>query len=220
MPAPLANVLLCGMAALCGGIVGAERERKEKPTGPRTLALVSLGACVFTLLSEHLGNHDGHIAANIISGIGFLGAGIIIHGRYGIAGLTSAATIWAMAAVGMTVGTGYAMAGLALSLFVLFTLSGFGRLEKRYIDPCRFATLHLTYETAGGKTLIKLEDLLDEFGAPGTQITTQHEADGHGSVSIRYCCLHLHHREMLARFAEMPEVQSISREAPPESGQA
>jgi putative Mg2+ transporter-C (MgtC) family protein len=220
MPAPLANVLLCCTAALCGVIVGAERERKEKPTGPRTLALVSLGACVFTLLSGQLGIHDVHIAANIISGIGFLGAGIIIHGRYGVAGLTSAATIWTMAAVGMTSGSGHPVAALALSLCVLFTLSGFGKLEKRYIDPCKFAVVHLTYQPAGGKTLIKLEGLLDEFGAPGTQITTQQEADGLGSASIRYCFLHLHHREILARFAEMPEVQTISRDALPKSGQA
>lgn len=220
MPAALANVLLCGFAALCGAIVGTEREKKEKPTGPRTLALVSLGSCIFTLLSERLGNHDGHIAANIISGIGFLGAGIIIHGRYGIAGLTSAATIWAMSAVGMTVGAGYAPAGIALSVFLLVTLSGFGTLERRYIGPCRFNMMQITYEVAGGKTLIKLEELLDEFGAPGMKITEHHEENGLGTASIRYCCVHLHHREMLARFAEMTEVQTISRDPAQKCGGA
>jgi putative Mg2+ transporter-C (MgtC) family protein len=211
MPMPLANTLLASIASLCGAIVGTEREKKEKPTGTRTLALVSLGASVFTMLSEHLGNHDGHIAANIISGIGFLGAGVIIHGRYGILGLTSASTIWIMAAIGMTVGAGYAVAGLALSFFVFGTLSIVGSLERRYIGPCKFSTLQITYDAAGGKTLIRLEELLDEFGSPGMLVTEHRENGEHGTATIRYCCVHQHHRELLARFAEMTEVQTIVR---------
>jgi putative Mg2+ transporter-C (MgtC) family protein len=191
--------------------VGAEREKKQKPTGTRTLALVSLGACVFTILSEHLGNHDGHIAANIISGIGFLGAGVIIHGRYGIVGLTSAATIWAMAAVGMTIGAGYAGAGMALSVFVLVMLSVVGTLERRYIGPCRFATLDVSFDPAGGKSLIKMEEIIDEFDSPGMKITHHEIAGNHGSATVRYCCAHQHHREVLARLAEMAEMQTIAR---------
>jgi putative Mg2+ transporter-C (MgtC) family protein len=213
MPAPLTNVMLAAIASLCGAIVGTERQKKEKPTGPRTLALVSLGACIFTLLSELLGNHDGHIAANIISGIGFLGAGIIIHGRYGIAGLTSAATIWTMAAIGMTVGAGYAFPGLALSVFVMVTLSVVGKLERLYIGPCKFSTLQVTYDTAGGKTLIRLEELLDEYGSPGMLVTAHHDQGELGSATIRYCCSHQHHRVLLARLAEMIEIQTITRES-------
>ena len=213
MPIPLANSLLSIIAALCGAIVGTEREKKEKPTGTRTLALVSLGAAVFTMLSEHLGNHDGHIAANIIVGIGFLGAGVIIHGRYGITGLTSAANIWTMAAIGMTVGAGYPLAGLALSVFLLITLSVVGTLERRYVGPCKFSTLQLTYDVAGGKTLIRLEELLDEFGSPGMQVTGHHENGGIGSATVRFCCVHQHHREVLALIAEMTEVQTIVRES-------
>ena len=211
MPIPLANTLLAGIAALCGAIVGTEREKKEKPTGTRTLALVSLGASVFTMLSEHLGNHDGHIAANIIVGIGFLGAGVIIHGRYGITGVTSAANIWTLAAIGMTVGAGYPGAGLALSVFLLITLTVVGTLERRYIGPCKFSTMQLTYDPAGGKTLIRLEELLDEFGSPGMLVTEHQETGSLGTATIRYCCVHQHHRELLARFAEMSEVQTIVR---------
>ncbi len=213
MPVQLANGILTTVAALCGAIVGTEREKKEKPTGTRTLALVSLGSCIFTMLSEHLGNHDGHIAANIIVGVGFLGAGVIIHGRYGITGLTSAANIWTMAAIGMTVGAGYAVAGLALSVFLLVTLSVVGTLERRYVGPCKFSTLQITYEVAGGKTLIRLEELLDEFGSPGMQVTEHHENAVNGSATVRYCKVHQHHRELLARIAEMDEVQTIVRES-------
>ena len=165
------------------------------------------------MLSEHLGNHDGHIAANIIVGIGFLGAGVIIHGRYGITGLTSAANIWTMAAIGMTVGAGYPLAGLALSVFLLITLSVVGTLERRYVGPCKFSTLQLTYDVAGGKTLIRLEELLDEFGSPGMQVTGHHENGGIGSATVRFCCVHQHHREVLALIAEMTEVQTIVRES-------
>ncbi len=222
MPHPWANFWLVLVAACCGAVVGIERERKEKPTGTRTLALVSLGSCIFTLLSNYLGNRDGHIAANIISGIGFLGAGVIIHGRYGIIGLTSAATIWAMAAIGMTVGAGFAGAGIGLSLLVLLLLGLVGTLERRYVGPCQLLLLEVTFDLAGGKTLIRLEALLDEFDSPGISLRSNAVSGEHGTATIRYCSSHRHHRVLLSRIAEMPEMQIISRHAPPpaKSGRA
>ncbi len=211
MPPLWANFWLVLVAAGCGAVVGIERERKEKPTGTRTLALVSLGACVFTLLSNYLGNRDGHIAANIISGIGFLGAGVIIHGRYGIIGLTSAATIWAMAAIGMTVGAGFAGAGMGLSVMVLLLLGLVGTLERRYVGPCQLGILHVTFDLAGGKTLIRLEALIDEFDSPGISIRSNTVSGEHGTATIRYCTSHRHHRVLLSRIAEMPEMQIITR---------
>ena len=73
--------------------------------------------------------------------------------------------------------------------------------------------MQLTYDVAGGKTLIRLEELLDEFGSPGMQVTGHHENGGIGSATVRFCCVHQHHREVLALIAEMTEVQTIVRES-------
>jgi putative Mg2+ transporter-C (MgtC) family protein len=101
-------VLKIVLAILLGGIVGLERERRHRPAGVRTFTLVSVGSCVFTILSYHgfPGGDPSRIAAQIVSGIGFLGAGVMIQRKGTIYGLTSAAGIWAIAAVGMAVGTG------------------------------------------------------------------------------------------------------------------
>jgi len=97
------------MAVLLGGAIGLERELRGKAAGLRTNILICLGSTLFTHLSIHLagGSGDpGRIAAQVVTGIGFLGAGTILHTRGAIAGLTSAATIWLVAAIGVAIGTG------------------------------------------------------------------------------------------------------------------
>ncbi len=91
------------MAGLLGGLIGLERELRGYPAGIRTLALVALGASLFTDISRLLGGED-RVAAQIVTGIGFLGAGVIFREGYTVKGITTAATIWAAAAVGMAVG--------------------------------------------------------------------------------------------------------------------
>lgn len=92
------------LAGLLGALIGLEREVRGYPAGIRTLALVALGACLFTDISRLLGGED-RVAAQIVTGIGFLGAGVIFREGYTVKGITTAATIWAAAAVGMAVGT-------------------------------------------------------------------------------------------------------------------
>ena len=214
MPWAWAIVLLPVVAVICGGVVGAERERKEKSTGMRTLSLVCLGSCVFTMLSIDHRIADGRITAQIISGIGFLGAGAIIHGRFGVGGLTSAASIWAVAAIGMTIGIGFGTGGFALSIFVLTVLSTMARLERRYIGGCKFAKVHLMCSHNGGKTRIKIESILDEFDLLAMRITDHvvlpdQETD---RITVEYCYKHRHHRQVLVRFAETEEVKTMDRE--------
>src|SRR3990170_2055526 len=97
------------VAVLLGGAVGLERELRGKAAGLRTNILICLGATLFTHLSIHLAGPSGdpgRIAAQVVTGIGFLGAGTILHTRGAIAGLTSAATIWLVAAIGVAIGAG------------------------------------------------------------------------------------------------------------------
>jgi putative Mg2+ transporter-C (MgtC) family protein len=126
-----------GLAILLGGIVGFERELAGKPAGLRTNILICLGAALLMDMSQRIGLVDGHrigdpgrIAAQIVTGVGFLGAGTIMQAGGTVTGLTSAATIWVVAAIGMAVGGGYYIEGVGTGLLVTFVLSGLGAAER------------------------------------------------------------------------------------------
>ena len=121
------------MSCLLGGLVGLEREWRHKPSGLRTNMLLCMGCAFFTQLSAVLagaGNTDkSRVASNIVQGIGFLGAGLILHTRNRVLGLTSAATVFVVASIGMACGAGlYIEAALATAI-VLFALLCIGWLE-------------------------------------------------------------------------------------------
>ena len=115
-------------AAGVGALVGYERERERKPAGVRTHGMVSLGAALFTMVSVFGfgGTGDpGRVAAQVVSGVGFLGAGAILHNRSKVHGLTTAASLWVTAALGTAVGTGMVLMSLATAILV-FALLRFG----------------------------------------------------------------------------------------------
>lgn len=120
------HVIRMAVAVVLGGMIGLEREVHDKPAGFRTIILICAGACLFTIVSELAGGRDGEttrIAAQIVSGMGFLGAGAILRDRASVIGLTTAATIWAVAAVGMAAGYGHlgvATLGAGVILVSLF----------------------------------------------------------------------------------------------------
>ncbi len=117
-------ILRLGLAAFLGAMVGWERERAKKPAGLRTHTLICLGACLFTIASIYgfEVNNPG-IAAGVVTGIGFLGAGAIFQRGEGfVEGLTTAATIWAVAAVGLAVGAGMYIVAAVSAVLVLIVL--------------------------------------------------------------------------------------------------
>jgi putative Mg2+ transporter-C (MgtC) family protein len=121
LPADLVRVVA---ALVIGGLIGGEREYRGKAAGFRTMTLICMGASVFTILSERLGTAGTHdrIASNIVTGIGFLGAGVIFKDGLSVSGLTTATSIWMTAALGMAAGAGelrLATVGLGLALVVL-----------------------------------------------------------------------------------------------------
>ncbi len=123
------------LALLAGGLIGAEREFRDKSAGFRTMILITLGATLFTILSHRLApNSDpNRIAANIVTGIGFLGAGAILRDGLRITGLTTAATIWLAAAVGMAIGGNHWVLALATTLAAVTVLILFPVVEN-WID--------------------------------------------------------------------------------------
>jgi len=114
------------LAALLGALIGIQRERSGKAAGPRTYGLVSLGAALFTTLSINAFGEaeSSRVAAQIVTGIGFLGAGIIIHKQGGtVEGLTTAAGLWAVSAIGMAVGAGWIIEAVIVSIIIFLLLA-------------------------------------------------------------------------------------------------
>ena len=144
-----------GVALLIGGIIGAERERQKKAVGLRTLILISVGSAIFTILSIRIsvlwGGEPTRIAAQIVSGIGFLGAGVILEERGRVVGLTTAATIWLTAALGMAVGAGeyiLAIGGAVISIIVLIL---FTRFEEHLNISAEARVYRITTKTSWDK---------------------------------------------------------------------
>jgi putative Mg2+ transporter-C (MgtC) family protein len=119
------------LALLVGGLIGAEREYRSKSAGFRTLTLICLGSTLFTIFSELIGinGNQDRIASNIATGIGFVGAGVIFKGDFGVNGITTAAMIWATAAMGMGIGAGYETVSLMACALILVMLFVFSRME-------------------------------------------------------------------------------------------
>ncbi len=126
------DLIRIGLAILIGGLVGAEREYREKAAGFRTITLITLGSALFTIFSIRIGGESNpdRIAANIVTGIGFLGAGAILRGEHGVTGITTAATIWMAAALGMGIGAGYYLVTLFATPVILLILWVFTRIEN------------------------------------------------------------------------------------------
>lgn len=156
------NLIKIGMAVLIGGLIGAEREFRDKAAGFRTIILITVGSALFTIFSTSMdpGFTRTRIAANIVTGIGFLGAGAIVreHGRVG--GLTTAATIWLSAALGMGIGAGE-LVFVAISTFiVIIVLLLFPRLELG-IDRIRESrTYKIIVLTANADKIDQINDAL------------------------------------------------------------
>ena len=138
------------LAAILGGIIGLERELRHQPAGLRTNMFICLGAALFTILSdvlavEHLGDHT-RITAQIIPGIGFIGAGSILHTRGLTTGQTTASTLFVVASVGMATGGGLYLTAIFATVLALFVLFSLGQLELTF----NLKTLLTSYEVTGG----------------------------------------------------------------------
>lgn len=145
-------VLRLVLSAIAGGIVGMEREASHRPAGLRTHILVTLGSALIMLISmygfqglgaDKSGGEPARLAAQVVSGIGFLGAGTILRTGNSIRGLTTAASIWVCGGVGLAIGSGYYLGGLATTIIVLFSLRSLGFIQKKeFISEYKLLIVH------------------------------------------------------------------------------
>lgn len=159
------------LACLLGGLIGVEREVSRKAAGVRTNLLICMGAAFFTLLSAVLAGdtspNKGQVASNIVQGIGFLGAGLILHNRSRVSGLTSAASVWVVASIGMACGAGLYAAAIVAAITVIVVLELVGFLERRG----NLKIYPLVYEARGQDETQMLRSILDAMDSAGERLT-------------------------------------------------
>lgn len=205
------------LAVLCGGVIGIEREYKRRPAGFRTHILICLGAAMTTLTSLYLYLVEGlytdvaRLGAQVIAGVGFIGAGtIIVTRRRRVKGLTTAAGLWTSAIVGLAIGAGYVECALFATLLILVAERVLIRLEYRVVSDARELNLYIEYRGADSiETIIQL--LRDrKIRTTGLEITRSESEDR------RYCAvlsLQLrrgsHKDELLNALAGQEQVLSV-----------
>jgi putative Mg2+ transporter-C (MgtC) family protein len=174
------------VAAILGGLIGLERELRHKPAGLRTNMFICFGAAMFTVLSDQLaGAHGGdhtRVAAQIIPGIGFIGAGAILHARGSITGLTTAATIFVTASIGMAVGGGLYITGTFATAVVLIALAALGRLERRF----SLKSQRMTYEVTGENAETVISELNRVLDAEKVAMQNVHVVRVDGGSRVQF----------------------------------
>ena len=208
------------LAAILGGSIGLERELKAKPAGLRTTLLICVGAAMFTELSLQIallatGGGDAlradpaRLAAQIIPGIGFIGAGAILHGRGRVTGLTTAATLWVVTAIGIAVGAGAYVEAIGTTVMVLFTLLLLTRFER--IIRRRFSNRRYTASVVSdGDTF---EDLLKAFerGRLEIRIDQVEKVGNELEISLRATGPAPDHDRLVKHLIDKPTVRRFNR---------
>ena len=207
--------LIC--AVICGGIIGIERERKRRPAGFRTHILICLGAALTTLTSQYLSlnlnlyTDMARLGAQVIAGIGFIGAGtIIVTKRRQVKGLTTAAGLWASAIVGLCIGAGFFEAALFATLIIVLAELVFSKLEYFIISNTRAFNLYVEYTESG-----TLSSVVDTIKKSGSNIVDMEIAKSHGN-NRNPCAIFsvqtlrkVSHSELMTQVSELNGVVSV-----------
>ena len=212
LSAPWLQIVLAFAAIACGALIGTERERHDKPAGLRTLILVCLGAAVYTMVSFVFTTpqgDSGRVAAQIVTGVGFLGAGAIVHGGRLVSGMTTAAAVWMTAAIGIVAGAGYAVPALGTAVLVRLVLVWVEKWEIRHLGGMRTVDAEVTFDPAGGKTRLRLQYLLGQYRGIADSFSVEEASGGLRRVSLRLRLPRKHLNEFLFAVTELPEVRAI-----------
>jgi putative Mg2+ transporter-C (MgtC) family protein len=206
------------LACALGALVGLEREFNRKAAGVRTNLLICMGSAFFTLLSAVVagdnGSNKGQVASNIVQGIGFLGAGLILHNRSRISGLTSAASIWVVASIGMACGAGLYGAAVVAAIVVILSLEVVGFLERR----ANLKIYPLVYEARGRDQTLMMESILKAMDTAGERLTGM-ETDAIGAmqrVSFTLAVTKKQHERLRGKLLTEPGIDALLNFRDPE----
>jgi len=202
------------IALLIGGAVGLEREFKGKPAGMRTNMLICVGSCLIMIISIEIArtavrtSDPGRIAAQVVTGIGFLGAGTIIRSRFHIVGLTTAATIWALSAIGLAVGAGYLLLAAVAALLITITLIFIGYIEARLQTKRSYHVVQVTLDRGEGV----IREIMALFA--GMNVSSEAlEVTRSGELwraTFEYASSHEKHRELVEKLSASPGVKGVT----------
>lgn len=208
-----------GFAVVCGAIIGIERERRGKPAGFRTNTLICFGSALYMLVGEFIllklnmsGIDPTRIAAQVVTGIGFLGAGTIIQSRGTIMGLTSAATIWVVAGIGLTIGAGFPLLGLLCTLLVFLTLTVLTKIEPRLLGKCHFVGCKIVFATNGGRTRSEIAAILVEHDVDLSRIDVSPVDHKTSQMRIAFCDKHPSHSRYLSELWRISGIIEVTTE--------
>lgn len=188
-------VLRLLLSAFLGGLIGMERQANNRPAGLRTHVLVTLGSALIMIISidafSSLGEYGissdpARLAAQVVSGIGFLGAGTILHNGTNVKGLTTAASLWVCGGIGLAIGSGYYLGGLVTVIIVLFTLMRLGRIEKSILKH-KYRVFIVTAEERPG-LMGELGTILGQYSMDirDIKIVRDDEEDDSGLIEIHF----------------------------------
>ncbi len=205
------------VAIVCGGAIGMERELSRKPAGLRTNVLICMGATLFMITSRHISGgapytDPARLVAQVVAGVGFIGAGVILQSRGSVTGLTTAATIFIVTAVGIAIGDGMFVTAALATGFVIGVLVLLRPLERSVVRRRRLYEYKFkTYQPA--TALSRLLDLLEEEGLRLEDFSVREDADGAHEVSFSVVTSLRGNSRLIERLHELgTETRTSSRE--------
>lgn len=212
------NLLRLLLAAVLGGAIGVERTIHHKSAGIRTNMFICVGAALFTVMSQIIpdpGVTDRtRIASNIVQGVGFLGAGAILHNKGSVSGLTTAATIWVVASIGMAAGAGHYLLATLTTIIILVALNLLGYLETRL----GLKSITVSYEVTGKSAPVIINELKDILGEAhhsmhGVQVVGAQDLS---RVIFDLTCTIPEHRTLESKMRMQADFKNVSTFTKPE----
>ncbi len=218
---PAELILRVVLAAVLGGVVGLERELADQPAGFRTHMLVSLGAALFTLAGAYGAESFAgsgaarvqfdptRVAAQVVAGIGFLGAGAIIRHGVNVRGLTTAASLWVTAAIGLAVALGFWVGAVATVATTVVVLYGLGQLERRMLQRLKANHFRLAIEALADFRLPDLTDCVESRGGTVESVKMKTDAEGHHQLVVTLTAPREGHSDIVEALTELNGVTHV-----------
>ncbi len=201
------------LAAFLGGIIGLERELKRKPAGLRTNMFICFGSAMFTILSNELAGEWGigdhtRIAAQIIPGIGFIGAGSILHDKGGVSGITTAATLFVVASIGMAAGGGLYLEAIFATMLIYLALNLLGFFERQFnLKPLRMNYIIVSEKTAD-ELVAEINSILEDQGKEMQAMHLSRSGDKEKLV-FRVDGTRHEHKQLMDRFRQTADLSHL-----------